>query len=319
MRSSTDPARGHAEPTPGPTAPVFDIQRFSIHDGPGIRTLVFLKGCNLHCDWCQNPEAHDARPVIAFYADRCRESFCCEATCAEQAVRREGFRIDKSRCTACGDCVATCAYSALRLIGERLTPEVLLERVLRDRVYYASGGGVTLSGGEPTLHPAFLERFVDLCRRSGLHTAIETAGCFDRTRCLPVLEKIDLIYFDLKILDAARHEQAVGKGLATILDNAVHLAEKRLPVEFRMPLVPGYTDTESNLAAVVAFLKSIGQPRLHLLEYHDMGEVKIDLIQGRQPKLGLARYGPQDRAAKLLHFEDAGIEILNRRAFLQEA
>ena len=192
---------------------MFDIQRFSIHDGPGIRTLVFFKGCNLHCDWCQNPEAHDAQPTVAFYADRCRESFSCEEVCSEQAINRSGFRINVDRCTVCGDCVESCAYSALRLIGERLTPEELMDRILTDKPYFDSGGGVTLSGGEPTLYPKFVSRFVDLCARSGIHVGIETAGRFSLEKCLPFLEKVDLIYFDLKMFDPDRHEQSVGTGL----------------------------------------------------------------------------------------------------------
>jgi len=298
--------------TGSPTAPVFDIQRFSIHDGPGIRTLVFFKGCNLHCDWCQNPEAHEAQLVVAFYADRCRESFSCEEVCAEQAINRSGFRINTERCTVCGDCVESCAYSALRLIGERLTPEALMERVLPDKAYFDGGGGVTLSGGEPTLYPKFLDRFVDLCAQSGIHTGIETAGRFSLEKCLPILKKIDLIYFDLKILDPVRHEQAVGKGLETILSNAEYLAKNGFPVEFRMPLVPGYTDTEENIDAAAVFLKSIGHPRLHLLEYHNMGEVKIDIIQGKQPKLGLNRYTDETLTGIAHRFEKAGIEIANR-------
>jgi pyruvate formate lyase activating enzyme len=300
--------------TGSPTAPVFDIQRFSIHDGPGIRTLVFFKGCNLHCDWCQNPEAHDAQPVIAFYADRCHQSFSCERVCPEHAIHRIGFRIDADRCTVCGDCVRSCAYSALRLIGERLTPEELMSRVLRDKPYFDGGGGVTLSGGEPTLYPKFLDRFVDLCVQSGIHTGIETAGRFSLETCLPVLEKIDFIYFDLKIFDPARSEQAVGRGLETILSNARYLATHPFPVEFRMPLVPGYTATEDNIDAVIEFLKSVGHPRLHLLEYHDMGEVKIDLIQGKQPKLGLGRYTREALGAIARRLEEAGIEIANRGA-----
>jgi pyruvate formate lyase activating enzyme len=298
--------------TGSPTAPVFDIQRFSIHDGPGIRTLVFFKGCNLHCDWCQNPEAHDARPVVAFYADRCRESFSCESVCAEQAINRNGFRINADRCTGCGDCVQSCAYSALRLIGERLTPEELIARVLRDKPYFDGGGGVTLSGGEPTLYPKFLDRFLDLCIRNGIHTGIETAGRFSLEKCLPLFEKIDFIYFDLKILDPLRHEQNVGKGLETILRNAEYLATNGFAVEFRMPLVPGYTDSEDNIEAVIGFLKSIGHRRLHLLEYHNMGEAKIDIIQGKQPKLGLSRYSREGLGAIARGFEEAGIEIANQ-------
>jgi pyruvate formate lyase activating enzyme len=187
-----------------------------------------------------------------------------------------------------------------------------MDRILPDKPYFESGGGVTLSGGEPTLYPKFLDRFIDLCVRSGIHTGIETAGRFSLEKCLPILEKIDLIYFDLKILDPVRHEQAVGKGLEIILSNAEYLTKNKFPVEFRMPLVPGYTDTKENIDAAVEFLKSIGHPKLHLLEYHNMGEVKIDIIQGKQPKLGLSRCTDESLAAIARRFEKAGIEIANR-------
>jgi len=165
-----------------------------------------------------------------------------------------------------------------------------------------------------TLYPKFLDRFVDLCVRSGIHIGIETAGRFSLEKCLPILEKVDLIYFDLKILDPVRHEQAVGKGLETILSNAEYLATNGFPVEFRMPLVPGYTDTEENIDAAVELLKSIGRPKLHLLAYHNMGEVKIDIIQGKQPKLELSRYTDESLAVVARRFEKAGIEIANRNS-----
>ena len=252
------------------------------------------------------------RPAIAFYADRCRESFCCEQVCTENAIEREGFRINPARCTVCGDCVQGCVYGALKLIGETLTPQQLMNRVRVDEPYFSRGGGVTLSGGEPTLHLEFVDRFLDLCAQRGINTGIETAGLFSREKCLPVLEKFDFIYFDLKILDRVRHEKAVGKGLETILSNATHLATNGFPVEFRMPLVPGYTDTQENIDAVISFLKSVNDKRLHLLEYHNMGEVKIDVIQGKQPKLGLGRYTDEGLNAILGKFEEAEIEVVNR-------
>jgi len=150
------------------TAPVFDIQRFSIHDGPGIRTLIFFKGCPLRCDWCQNPESQSVQPVIAFYQDRCRQSFCCEAACTHQAISRTGFRIDYEKCVTCGDCVDACAFDALKLIGEQLTPEQLLKKALVDKSYFDNEGGITLTGGEPTLYPKFIDRFFgrQFCEKS---------------------------------------------------------------------------------------------------------------------------------------------------------
>jgi len=294
-----------------PTAPVFDIQRFSLHDGPGIRSLIFLKGCALHCPWCQNPESQAARPVIAFYEDRCKESFECAEVCPNGSIRLEGFRVDHGRCDRCARCVDACAYGALRLIGENLTPRQLMARLLVDRPYYeSSGGGVTFTGGEPTLHHHFMECVLELCKEAGIHTNIETAGTFSWEKWEETLRLLDLIYFDLKILDSELHERYLGGGFDRIMENAVKLVAHGFPVEFRMALIPGFTDTPANIEAVVELLHVLGQEAIHLLAYHNMGEAKIDIIQGRQPKLGLARYSDERWHEMRGTFEVRGIEVL---------
>jgi len=294
-----------------PTAPVFDIQRFSLHDGPGVRSLVFLKGCTLHCPWCQNPESQATRPVVAFYADRCRSSFECLAVCPNDAIRVEGFRVDHARCNLCTRCIDACAYEALRLIGEDMTPAQLMERLEVDRPYYdGSGGGVTFTGGEPTIHHRFLADVLERCRRSGIRTNLETSGTFSWERWSETLRLHDLIYFDLKILDAELHERHLGAGFDRIMENAKSLVDGGYPVEFRMALIPGFTDTPDNIDAVVDLLHALGRPSVHLLPYHNMGEVKIDIIRGNQPKLGLDRY-PDERFAEMRStFERRGIEVL---------
>lgn len=292
------------------TAPIFDIQRFSIHDGPGIRTLIFLKGCPLRCAWCQNPESQAAQPAIAFYQERCRESFCCQSACSHQAINTKGFRINYNKCTVCGDCVDACAYDALKQIGEPLTPERLMEEIRVDKSYFANGGGVTLTGGEPTLYPKFVDRFLTLCQQENIHSNLETAGLFDWAKWQPILEKLNLIYFDLKIFDPERFKQIIGENLDQILSNARALVTQHFPVEFRMALVPGYTDSEDNINAAIQFLQSLNQERIHLLDYHNMGEVKIDIIQGDQPRLGLKRCGAEQLEAVQNRFEEAGIKVL---------
>ena len=294
------------------TAPIFDIQRFSIHDGPGIRSLVFFKGCNLHCSWCQNPESQDRNPVIAFYADRCRECFACREVCEEDAIFTDGFRVDYQRCTVCGDCVEACPHSALRLIGEVLTPEELLEKVLADQPYYErSGGGVTFTGGEPTLHLDFLDRVLDLFRAHQIHTNIETAGAFSFAKCERMLRKLDMIYFDLKILDEQLHRRHIGGAYASILENGRRLAEERFPVEFRLALIPELTDTQQNIDRMIELLNQLGSKGIHLLGYHNMGEVKIDIVQGHQPRLGLKRYSDESLEEVKKVFESRGIAVLN--------
>lgn len=295
-----------------PSAPIFDIQRFSIHDGPGIRTLVFFKGCNLHCAWCQNPESQGVNPLLAFYTDRCNRRFDCLKVCPENAIKREGFRVDHARCSYCLACVEACDHGALRPIGEHMTPEDLFETLLADLPYYqSSDGGVTFSGGEPTLYPKFVDQILDLCQSKDIHTTMETCGTYSAERWLPILKKLDLIYFDLKMIDAERHRQITGRDNRQILANARHLVEAELPVEFRVPLVAGYTDDRNNLQNIVAFLRKLNQTRLHILAYHNMGETKIDIINGNQNKLGLKTYDT-DRLQKIKDwFASQDIEIFD--------
>lgn len=293
-------------------APVVDIQRFSVHDGPGIRSLVFFKGCNLHCVWCQNPESQDARPVVGFYANRCHRTFHCLDACPDGAIDVDSFRIDYVRCSSCGKCTEACVYDALKTLGEYLTPEQLLDRLIADAPYYRSGGGgITFTGGEPTLYPDFMDRVLTLCREHGLHTNMETAGRFPFERWRSILNKLDLIYFDLKLMDGDKHREYVGGGHERIISNARLLVENGYPVEFRLALIPGYTDTPANIEAIAGFLGLLNRRKIHLLRYHNMGEAKIGIIKGRQPKLGLGAYSDAAYAKTKDLLGKNRIEILN--------
>jgi len=199
---------------------------------------------------------------------------------------------------------------ALQLIGESMGPRDLVDKLLVDRAYYeSSGGGVTFTGGEPTLHADFLTRVLELCSEAQLHTNLETAGRFSWIALEPALQLVDLIYFDLKILDPSLHNQNLGGDLTEILDNARRLVDGRFPVEFRMPVVPGHTDTEENITAVVRFLHGVDRPEICLLPYHNMGEAKIDIINGAQPRLGLARCSMDHLREVAAEFEAGGIVV----------
>jgi pyruvate formate lyase activating enzyme len=296
----------------GPLGVVFDVQRFSLHDGPGIRTTVFLKGCQLRCPWCQNPESHDPRPELAFFADRCRERGRCFESCTRAALLSGPERVDRARCDVCGLCVPACPGEALQMVGRKVAVEDLLDEVARDRHFYeASGGGVTLSGGEPTAQMEFLLPFLEGCRERGLGAGLETCGAFRWSSFELVLPLLSFVYFDIKLMDKDEHRRVMGADNGEILGNARRLAESGATVAFRMPVVPGYTNTETNLEGVAAFLRELGAAEIHLLRYHAMGEGKLARLGSSRKPLEL---GPEARSIEPLEhaaafFRDAGLEV----------
>lgn len=262
----------------------FNVQRFSTEDGPGIRTTVFFKGCPLRCCWCHNPEGLSPRPELMWYDVRCIGARDCLAACPEQALELtpQGMRINRQACTACGACADACPAGALEVIGRTWTPEALLAEVRRDAVFYdTSGGGVTLSGGEPLLQPDFVLAFCRLCKEAGLHVALDTCGTIGWDHYQAVLPFVDLVLYDLKIWDADRHRAATGAGNAAILDNARRIAAAGMPIWIRTPVIPGYTADEANIAALADFIAAelptvrrwdllaytnLGQPKYHRLD-----------------------------------------------------
>ena len=279
--SGDDPSGASPAGARSVEACVFDVQRFSLHDGPGIRTTVFFKGCPLRCRWCQNPESLRRRPEIAFFAERCRGERGCLHACARGAIRAGGGeRIARDRCDACGRCARACPHGALETIGRTVSVGELLDEVARDAPFYdTSGGGVTLSGGEPMLQAPFLARFVPRCRELGLSVVLQTCGAFRLRDLEPILPSLALLHFDLKIVDEARHRALTGASNRRILANARALAARAAPICFRLPVIPGHTDTGENLAGVARLLHELGAPRLVTLRGHALGQAKL-------PRLG---------------------------------
>jgi pyruvate formate lyase activating enzyme len=257
---------------------VFDIRRFSIHDGPGIRTAVFLKGCPLRCAWCHNPEGLSAAPEVVWRGERCTRCGTCLATCPEHALAWEGNApvLDAYRCTLCGECADVCYAEAREVLGRQMTVEHVLAAVERDRPFYEeSGGGVTFSGGEPLAQPEFLLKLLRGSRASGLHTVLDTCGyaawdVVDRVR-----PHVDLFLYDLKLMDDERHRRATGVANGPVLDNLRGLSQAGARLTVRFPLVPGVNDDDENVRATAAFLAALpGPPPVTVLPYHGLGADK---------------------------------------------
>ncbi|MFZ5565241.1 MAG: glycyl-radical enzyme activating protein, partial [Thermodesulfobacteriota bacterium] len=234
---------------------ILDIKGNSLDDGPGIRSVVFFKGCPLSCVWCHNPESKKATPEIAFDGGRCIDCGACREICPEQALDKANpFYINRDKCTLCFECVAACPSGALEQVGKKMSADEILEKVLPDKPFFdASGGGVTLSGGEPTLFMDFTAGLLAALRREKIHTLVETCGLFDMGRFMTLLYPLlDTIYFDITISDPAAHKTHCGMANDRILANFKTLFQRARtegkPVLPRTPLIPGITDTEENIA-----------------------------------------------------------------------
>jgi pyruvate formate lyase activating enzyme len=288
------------------TGRVFNVQRYSLHDGPGIRTTVFLKGCPARCLWCHNPESQSFAPEVLVVETRCVSCGICATVCARGAPPP-----GSPLCTVCGDCVEACPAGARQLAGRDTTVEAVLEEVLRDRVFYEeSGGGVTFSGGEPLAQPAFLEALLQACRAAGLHTAVDTCGFASRERLLGLAPLVDLFLFDVKLLDDARHLSLTGLPAAPILENLRALAAVHTHVWIRVPIVPGHTDGEADLAAMAALVSGLpGVRRVSLLPYHRTGAPKARRLGREYPLDSLAPPLPARLETLAALFRDRGLAV----------
>lgn len=284
------------------TGLVFDIQKFSINDGPGIRTTVFLKGCPLRCIWCHNPESWNATPELLFDAGKCIRCGACAEACPTHAheVSREGHDLLRARCDACGTCVSVCPENALELCGRERTVAEILSIVLKDRPFYeSSGGGLTVSGGEPLAQFPFALALLRAAKEERLHTAIETSGYAEAGEIEAIRPFVDLFLYDIKSTDPEKHRRFTGKPTDKILANLRLLADAGATVILRCPLIPGLNDSEEELSGIAALANGLTSVKgIDLEPYHPLGISKARRL-GRLPSYE-APFAPREYGSTML-------------------
>ena len=277
-------------------APVFDIQTWCIHDGPGIRVTVFVKGCPLRCLWCANPESNKACPQLMTYKSKCTGCGACVKSCPEGAITvtvGDGMAwavTDRELCTNCGACVKACRSAAREIIGKEMTVAAALKEILKDKLFMdGTGGGMTISGGEALMYPDFSRALFKACKEKGVHTAIESSVFAERDVIDSVFKYVDLGLLDIKHMDSETHKKLTGVPNDKILGNIKHIHnDLKVPVIIRVPVIPGCNSSVENIAAVGAFTAGeLGKDvAVHLMPYHRLGESKNESL-GKQMNLSI--------------------------------
>ena len=294
------------------TAVMTEIQRFSVHDGPGIRTLVFFKGCSLRCKWCQNPETYSHLPQIMYTESECIGCRRCVQACPVQAVSVQGNMLvtQWDKCTVCGKCAEVCSPKARKIVGEKMMLEEIMKIILRDRVFYKnSGGGATLSGGEVTAQPAFAVRLLNALREEGIHTAIETSG-FAKPEILDSVAQVaDLVLFDVKHSDPEKHASFTGVDNVLIRENLKRTVQSGKPVIARYPLIPGVNDDEKTVYEMGDLCLKLGIDTIHILPFHQAGETKWDGVGVEYSFKGLEGMAVKDAESAQAILEAKGLTV----------
>lgn len=299
------------------TAPIFNIQSYSIHDGPGIRTTVFVKGCPLRCIWCANPESNAAYPELMTYSSKCTGCGACVPVCPKVAisVQLQGKKYiavtDREKCANCGACVEACVNAAREIAGKEMTVREVIDKVKGDKLFFdGSGGGMTISGGEALAHPKFSANLFAAAHAEGIHTAMESCSFASRETVDMVFPHVDLALLDVKHMDSVTHEKLVGVTNEYILENIRHVHnDLHVPVILRIPTIPGYNDSMENFHAVGRFAASLGSDvSVNLLPFHKLGESKNESL-GHPHSLGIEP--PSDEYMEALKeiVESHGVQV----------
>ena len=314
MRNIQDGTLHHNDPDLE-TGLVANLQDFAVHDGPGLRVLVFLKGCPLRCSWCQNPETLTSFPEIEFYASLCLDCLRCAEVCPiPGAINKDkDHRIDRSKCISCMRCVDVCLGGALRLVGKGVSTEELLEKILSYKPFFdhSDNGGVTLSGGEPAFQPEFTLRLLKLCRELGINTAVETCGYTDYKILKKIAQSSDLILYDIKHMDEAEHIRGTGSPNGLILENLRRLCrETDTKIVVRIPLICGFNDDDENIRETAEFVSSLGKIEcVDLLPFNELPSAKYKAL-GLKWEWTETRRQPEERLARLKEIvESYGLKV----------
>lgn len=293
---------------------IFDIKRYAIHDGPGIRTTVFMKGCPLACRWCHNPEGIEPAPFLTYKKERCIGCAACVESCPGQALRLEpgGVVASGAPCLTCFTCTEICPSEAREQVGRKLTALELLGEIQKDILFYdTSDGGVTFSGGEPLMQAEFLIELLKLCGNEHIHRTVDTSGYASSKAIMSVAQHTDLFLYDLKIMDSKKHKKYTGVSNQPILNNLRHLAQKQVDLIIRIPLIPGVNDDVANLDRTGSFIKDLARAKkVHILPYHGFQEAKYARFEMHHMtgNIPLPTAAMLDRAKKRL--ENFGLEVV---------
>lgn len=307
---------GTTDPDSTPTGvAVFNIQRCSIHDGPGIRTTIFIKGCPLRCDWCHNPESLDGAPELAINEAGCTACGACIEACPESNGERpaRGPDWDDGDCRRCGACAEVCPGEARELIGEPRAVADLVAEVERDRPFFdASGGGVTFSGGEPLCYPAFLSACLEACRDKGLHTAVDTSGFASKKTVSNIARLADVVLYDLKHMDPEIHQRHTAVDNRGILENLAALSGQGVTIWIRYPLIPGFNDDDTNLETMASFVAALPNPHpIFVLPYHPTGVDKHLRLGRTAPEVDYRSPSEDEIDAVVDRLRGHGLEVHN--------